>query len=65
MLEREETITRLASVRELERDVRTGIALETSKEVQRLREELFKCRRSETQKEREALFLQKQVSTKM
>ena len=62
MLEREETITRLASVRELERDVRTGIALETSKEVQRLREELFKCRRSETQKEREALFLQKQVS---
>ena len=35
--------------------------MEAQKELQRLREELFKCRRSETQKERENLFLQKQL----
>ena len=35
--------------------------IEAQKELQRLREELFKCRRSETQKERENVFLQKQL----
>jgi hypothetical protein len=60
-LEREDALSRIAAVRDLERDVRTNIHTDTQKELQRLREELFKCRRAETQKDREALYLQKQV----
>jgi hypothetical protein len=48
-------------VKELEEEVKTSTIIKNQKELQRLREELFKCRRSETQKERENVFLQKQL----
>jgi hypothetical protein len=48
-------------VKELEEEVKSSTIIKNQKELQRLREELFKCRRSETQKERENVFLQKQL----
>ena len=48
-------------VKELEDEVKSSSMITTQKELQRLREEVFKCRRSETQKERENVFLQKQL----
>lgn len=41
--------------------MKSSTLITTQKELQRLREEVFKCRRSETQKERENVFLQKQL----
>ena len=48
-------------VKELEEEVKSLNVLETQTEIQRLREQLFKCRRSETQKERENIYLQGQL----
>ena len=48
-------------VRDLQDEVKSSGITKTQKELQRLREELFKSRRSETQKERENVFLQKQL----
>lgn len=45
----------------MEDEVKSSTLITTQKELQRLREEVFKCRRSETQKERENVFLQKQL----
>ena len=50
-----------SQVKELEDEVKSSSIITTQKELQRLREEVFKCRRSETQKERENVFLQKQL----
>lgn len=61
LLEREDVIARLSALKDLDRDLRSLGTIEAQKELQRLREELFKCRRSETQKERENVFLQKQL----
>lgn len=46
---------------ELERDVRLNISLEAQKELQRLRDELFKSRRAEAQRDHEVTFLQAQL----
>ena len=48
-------------MKELEEEVKSLSVLETQTETQRLREQLFKCRRSETQKERENVYLQGQL----
>ena len=48
-------------MKELEEEVKSLSVLETQTETQRLREQLFKCRRSETQKERENIYLQGQL----
>ena len=61
LLEREDVIARLSALKDLDRELRSLGTIEAQKELQRLREELFKCRRSETQKERENVFLQKQL----
>lgn len=49
-------------MKELEEEVKTLSQIESQKEILRLREQLFKCRRSETQKERENIFLQGQLT---
>ena len=48
-------------LKELEEGAKSLSVVETRKEIQMLREQLFKCRRSETQKERENKYLQNQL----
>ena len=61
LLEREELLSRISKMSELEREVRLNISLEAQKELQRLRDELFKSRRGEAQREHEVSFLQGQL----
>jgi hypothetical protein len=49
-------------VYDLERDVRASMHHETQREIQKLREELFKSRRAESQRDREVRFLQRQLT---
>ena len=61
LLEREELLSRISKMSELERDVRLNVSLEAQKELQRLRDELFKSRRAEAQRDHEVSFLQSQL----
>jgi hypothetical protein len=60
-LEREDMLGRLANTAALSEELRVAVSLEAQREMQRLRDELFKARRNETQKEREIAFLQRQL----
>jgi hypothetical protein len=60
-LQREDMLARLVSTAALSEELRVAVSAETQKELQRLRDELFKARRNETQKEREIAFLQRQL----
>lgn len=60
-LEREDMLARLAESAALTNDLKLSVSVETQHELQRLREELFKSRRNETQKERELAFMQRQL----
>ena len=61
LFEREEMLTNLSVVTDLERDVRNAISKDTLRELYRLREELFVIRGREVQKDQEIEFLQKQL----
>ena len=61
LLEREELLSSLSMVTDLERDVRNAISKDTLKELHRLREEIFKIRSRDYQKDREIEFLQHQL----
>lgn len=61
LIEREEVLSSLSVVSDLERDVRNAVSHETQKELQRLRQELFKARRLEAQKQKDIEFLQSQL----
>ena len=61
LLEREDMLARLRSTADLTNELKIAVAVETQRELQRLRDELFKARRNETQKERESSFLQRQL----
>jgi hypothetical protein len=61
LLEREDMLARLATTAALSEELRVAVSTEAQREMQRLRDELFKARRNETQKEREIAFLQRQL----
>ncbi len=60
-LEREDVLARLRGAADLQDELRIAVSAATQKELQRLRDELFKARRNEVQKERETAFLQRQL----
>lgn len=62
LLEREEILSQMITVQELQQQVGASISAETQKELQRLRDELIKARRIETRKDREVSFLQRQLA---
>lgn len=61
LLEREELLSNLSMISDLERDVRNGISKDTLKELHRLREEIFNIRSRESQKDQQIEFLQRQL----
>lgn len=61
LLEREEAIAKMSAAFEHDREVRQTFHHEINRELTRLREELFKSRRAEAQREREMAFLQSQL----
>ena len=61
LAEREDVLSNLAMVSELERDVRNAISKEAMAELNLLREEHFKREERELQKDQEIAFLQQQL----
>ena len=60
-LEREDILSKLHHISHISGELRIAVSAEVQHEVQRLRDELFKARRNETQKDREVAYLQRQL----
>ena len=61
LLEREEALSNLAKVADLERDVRNAVSKEAMAELNLLREQHFKMEEREVRKDQEIAFLQQQL----
>ena len=61
LLEREEFLSNLSIVCDLERDVRNAVSKEAKMELHQLREELFNIHEREVQKNQEIEYLQQQL----
>ena len=61
LLEREEVLSNLSIVCDLERDVRNAVSKEAKMELHQLREELFNIHEREVQKNQEIEYLQQQL----
>lgn len=62
LLEREDALGQLASVAEVQQTWQAALSQEAQTEIVRLRVELAKARRQESQREREVAFLQRQLT---
>lgn len=62
LLEREDALGHLASVAEIQQTWQAALSQEAQTEIVRLRVELAKARRQESQREREVAFLQRQLT---
>lgn len=62
LLEREDALGQLASVAEIQQTWQAALSQEAQTEIVRLRVELAKARRQESQREREVAFLQRQLT---
>jgi hypothetical protein len=62
LIEREEAMSRLSAIAELQESWQAAISQEAQLEIVRLRVELGKSRRLESQREREVIYLQRQLT---